>query len=267
MTEKLRPVQISMATTAAAEGDSTTETNVEGKMSKKQVLKNVSEWWDCHGTHFNDFDEIHIRFLDQDSEDRQPAKRDPEDIEVEIKPEDGEREDSAEDLSRKLQETVRACNSTVRVLRAAQDMIQDPDRRQTALAILDSQIPWLEDRVRANLPEIATIAKEYLLPAYGIPLEFGMHDDENAYLNYEVPPGQTLSEPRYMEIVGAMCKAAEDIANTMNDLANVSGTGKWVAYSEPNLFDRVSGNELGLDDPESLAATGTVQIMLVLETE
>ena len=39
--------------------------NFKGQLTKKEVLKRVGEWWDNHGTHFEDYDGIQIVFQNE----------------------------------------------------------------------------------------------------------------------------------------------------------------------------------------------------------
>ena len=41
-------------------GEASVASHIEGEFTKKEVLKKVSEWWDSHGTGFNDYDGIQI---------------------------------------------------------------------------------------------------------------------------------------------------------------------------------------------------------------
>ena len=41
-------------------GEASVESNFKGDLTKKEVLKRVGEWWDNHGTHFEDYDGIQI---------------------------------------------------------------------------------------------------------------------------------------------------------------------------------------------------------------
>lgn len=37
--------------------------HLEDNLTKKEVLKQVSEWWDNHGTGFNDYDAIQLKLM------------------------------------------------------------------------------------------------------------------------------------------------------------------------------------------------------------
>lgn len=41
-------------------GEASVESNFKGDLTKKEVLKKVSEWWDNHGTGLDDYDGIQI---------------------------------------------------------------------------------------------------------------------------------------------------------------------------------------------------------------
>ena len=41
-------------------GEAAVASHMEGDFTKKEVLKNVSEWWDNHGSHLDDYDGIQI---------------------------------------------------------------------------------------------------------------------------------------------------------------------------------------------------------------
>ena len=41
-------------------GEASVASHMEGDFTKKEVLKNVSEWWDNHGSHLDDYDGIQI---------------------------------------------------------------------------------------------------------------------------------------------------------------------------------------------------------------
>ena len=43
-------------------GNASVGSNFQGQLTKKEVLKRVGEWWDNHGTHFEDYDGIQIVF-------------------------------------------------------------------------------------------------------------------------------------------------------------------------------------------------------------
>ena len=44
------------------DGASCTHSHLEDRMTKKEMLKKVSEWWDNHGTGLDDYDGIHVKF-------------------------------------------------------------------------------------------------------------------------------------------------------------------------------------------------------------
>ena len=44
------------------DGASYTNSHLEDRMTKKEMLKRVSEWWDNHGTCFEDYDGIQVKF-------------------------------------------------------------------------------------------------------------------------------------------------------------------------------------------------------------
>lgn len=46
-------------------GEASVESNFKGQLTKKEVLKRVGEWWDNHGTHFEDYDGIQIVFQNE----------------------------------------------------------------------------------------------------------------------------------------------------------------------------------------------------------
>ena len=43
-------------------GEASVASHMEGDFTKKEVLKKVGEWWDNHGSHFEDYDGIQIVF-------------------------------------------------------------------------------------------------------------------------------------------------------------------------------------------------------------
>ncbi len=41
-------------------GEASVASHIEGEFTKKEVLKQVSEWWDNHGTGLDDYDGLQI---------------------------------------------------------------------------------------------------------------------------------------------------------------------------------------------------------------
>ena len=54
---------IFVAEQTTPDGNGATISTREEAVTKKKMLEIVSEWWDGYGTHVNDFDTLHMRFV------------------------------------------------------------------------------------------------------------------------------------------------------------------------------------------------------------
>ena len=49
-------------TTFKRGGEASVASHIAGEFTKKEVLKKIGEWWDNHGTGFDDYDGIQVVF-------------------------------------------------------------------------------------------------------------------------------------------------------------------------------------------------------------
>lgn len=57
--------------TRGADGIGNIDAHYEGKMTKQEMLKRVENWWDCNGTHLDDYEGIQLRIMfDGETDDR-----------------------------------------------------------------------------------------------------------------------------------------------------------------------------------------------------
>lgn len=47
---------------------SVTEASSESELTKADLMNLVSDWWDCYGTHLEDYQELHMKFKDRINE-------------------------------------------------------------------------------------------------------------------------------------------------------------------------------------------------------
>jgi len=56
-----RTVSVLFRTTHEHDG-SITEASAESELTKVDLINMVSDWWDNYGTHFEDYQELHMKF-------------------------------------------------------------------------------------------------------------------------------------------------------------------------------------------------------------
>jgi len=177
-----------------------------------------------------------------------------------------ENEDDIIDYRIQLQNLVRTGNHVVHALRAVLDMLGVPICRGAAETVLKSQIDLLRHQLELSSPKIDEVAQEYLHPRDDIWLEFGMHDSNNAYLNYNVPITSTPTGTAIAYITNALYEAAEEIVRDANDYEDLDDYDprEWISSSEPTWFDR-DGNEI--ENYERFSEVKTIQIEIMRKEE
>jgi hypothetical protein len=168
------------------------------------------------------------------------------------------------DYGIRLQNLIRVGNHAVHAIRAALDMIGEPANRGVAEIILKSQLDSLRHQLEISSPKIDEVAQEYLHPRGDIYLEFGVHDEDNAYLNYNVPPTSELNEPWCIDLEEVLRNTAAEIVRDINEYEdNDDGDPRaWVKSGEATFFDR-DGHEIEGYDLPNLRKVKTIQIMIM----
>ena len=168
------------------------------------------------------------------------------------------------DYRLRLQNLVRTGNRTVHALKSVLDMLGDPAHREVVEAMLKSHTDALRNQLRQSSPQIEEVAQEYLHPRGDMWLEFGIHDLNNAYLNYNVPITSALNEPAIIDIANVLSETAAEIVRDANEYEDLDDYDprEWITASEPTWFD-CAGNEIEGYNLDRLDEVRTIQLAIM----
>ena len=168
------------------------------------------------------------------------------------------------EISYEIKNLIRTCRESITALRAAKDMVSNPDQRDIGIQILHLVTHNLRRCTDRAVPDLSDVAEEYLMPKENLHLEFGQHDEDNAYMNYNVPDGKQLNSDELADIEDALRKMSEETVRDMNGYIGIDedDPSAWVVLEGTTLYDE-KGNELPLDVHGILPQVRTVQVSLV----
>ncbi len=143
-------------------------------------------------------------------------------------------------------------------------MLGDPAHIGAVEVMLKSHLDALWNQLRQSSPEIDEVAKEYLHPRGDMWLEFGMHDLNNAYLNYNITPTTPLNEQTFIDIEEVLSNTAKEIVRDINEYEDLDeyNPREWISVSEPTHFD-YNGNEVEGYDLATLNEVKTIQVTIM----